>query len=191
MRPADGGAVPRAEEPAVVYLTRGSADYAEPVCRGPSNGGALDALVARRLRAAVEPAALGASLAAVAGVGRRRAEVTRRWHLRRERAAFEVGRAARRHQACEPENRLVARELERRREEALEAQRRLDDGYDRFVRSAPAESSDTALASIRALASDLPAVRAASAATPADRQRIARPLPERVVAAVDKASGWT
>ena len=47
--------------------------------------------MARQLLAAVEPAALEASLAAVAGVERERAELARQWHLRRERAAYEVG----------------------------------------------------------------------------------------------------
>jgi hypothetical protein len=88
---------------------RGSADYGEPLCQGLSNGAALDELVARQLLAAVEPAALEASLAAVAGVERQRAELTRQWQLKRERAAFEVDRACRQYQACEPENRLVAR----------------------------------------------------------------------------------
>jgi hypothetical protein len=131
---------------------------------------------------------LEASLAAVAGVERQRAELTRQWQLRRERAAIAVDRAARQYQACEPENRLVARELERRWEDALKQQRQLDDEYDRFVRSAPAELSDQALSAIRALAADLPTVWSAATTTPADRQRIARLLLERVVVTVDKAS---
>jgi hypothetical protein len=168
--------------------TRGSADYGEPLCQGLSNGTALDELVARQLLAAVQPAALEASLAAVAGVERQRAELAKQWQLRRERSAFEVDRAARQYQACEPENRLVARELERRWEDALKAQRQLGDEYDRFARAAPAELSDGALSSIRALAADLPAVWSAPTTTPADRQRIARLLLERVVVTVDKAS---
>lgn len=168
--------------------TRGSADYGEPLCQVLSNGSALDDLVAQQLLAAVQPAALEASLAAVAGVERQRAELTRQWQLKRERAAFEVDRASRQYQACEPENRLVARELERRWEESLKAQRQLDDEYDRFVRSAPAELSDTALSAIRALAADLPAVWSASTTTPADRQRIARLLLDRVDVTVDKSS---
>jgi DNA invertase Pin-like site-specific DNA recombinase len=168
--------------------TRGSADYGEPLCQGLSNATTLEELVAGQLLAAVQPAALEASLAAVAGVKRQRAELTRQWQLRRERAAIEVDRAARQYQACEPENRLVARELERRWEEALKQQRRLDDEYDRFLRSAPAELSDIALSSIRALAADLPAVWSAATTTPADRQRIARLLLERVAVTVDKAS---
>src|SRR4029079_901049 len=53
--------------------TRGSADSGEPACQCLSNGAALDELVARQLLAAVEPAALEASLAAVAGGERHRA----------------------------------------------------------------------------------------------------------------------
>jgi len=168
--------------------TRGSADYAEPLCQGLSNARLLEELVAGQLLAAVRPAALEASLAAVAGVERQRAELQRQWQLRRERAAFDVDRAARQYQACEPENRLVARELERRWEEALRQQRQLDAEYERFVRSAPAELSDTALSAIRALAADLPAVWSAATTTPADRQRVARLLLERVVVTVDKGS---
>jgi DNA invertase Pin-like site-specific DNA recombinase len=169
---------------------RGSADHAEPVCQGLSAGAALDELVAGQLLAAVQPAALEASLAAVAGVERERAELARQWQLRRERAAYEVDRAARQYQACEPENRLVARELERRWEEALKRQRQLDDEYERWQRGAPARLSDTAVSSIRALAADLPAVWSAATTTPADRQRVARLLLDRVIVTVDKASEW-
>jgi DNA invertase Pin-like site-specific DNA recombinase len=168
--------------------TRGTVDYGVPVCQGLSHGTALDELVARQLLAAVEPAALEASLAAVAGVERERRALTRQWDLRRERAAYETERAARQYQACEPENRLVARELERRWEEALKQERQLGDDYDRWQRSAPAELSPATAAAIRALAADLPAVWAAPTTTPADRQRIARLLLDRVVVIVDKAS---
>jgi hypothetical protein len=74
--------------------TRGSADYGESLCQGLSDGSALDTLVAEQLLAAVAPAALDASLAAVAGVERQRAELVRQWHLKRERA--EIERANRR-----------------------------------------------------------------------------------------------
>jgi DNA invertase Pin-like site-specific DNA recombinase len=175
-------------KPVSYTCTRGSSDYGEPFCQGLSHAGTLEELVAGQLLAAVEPAALEASLAAVAGVKRQREELERQWQLRRERAALAVDRAARQYQACEPENRLVARELERRWEEALRQQRQLDEEYERFERAAPAELSDKALSSIRALASDLPAVWSADTTTPADRQRIARLLLERVAVTVDKGS---
>jgi len=167
---------------------RASASYGEPLCQILTNGTALDDFVAKQVLAAVEPAALDASLAAVAGVERDRAALARQWQLRQERAAFEVDRACRQYQACEPENRLVARELEHRWEEALKAKRHVDEEFDRFAKSAPANLNDSALSSIRALAADLPAVWAASTTTPVDRRRIARLLLERVVVVVDKAS---
>jgi len=52
----------------------------------------------------------------------------------------------------------------------------------------PGQLSDSALSSIRALATDLPAVWSAPSTTPADRQRVARLLLDRVVVTVDKGS---
>lgn len=118
---------------------------------------ALDELVARELRAAVEPAALEASLAAVAGAKRERAELARQWHLRRERAVYEADRACRQYQACEPENRLIARTLERRWDEALQAARQVEDEFDRFRRAA-ADPGRGRAGAIRRLAEEVPAV---------------------------------
>jgi hypothetical protein len=165
---------------------RGFADHGEPLCQIRSDGRAREEWVAAQLRAAVRPAALEASPAAVAGVERQRAERQRQWQWRRERAAIASDRAARQYHACEPENRLVARERERRREEALKQQRPLDAEYQRFARSAPAEWSEEAVSSIRALACDLPAVWSAATTPPADRPRVARLLVERVVLTVEK-----
>jgi DNA invertase Pin-like site-specific DNA recombinase len=167
--------------------TRGSADYAEPLCQSLS-GPLLDQWVAGQILLAVEPAALEASLAAVAEVERERAELHRHWQLRRERARYEAERAARQYHACEPENRLVGRELERRWEEALKQQRQLDEEFERWQRSAPAQLTAEDRAAIRTLAADLPAVWQAETTTAADRQRIARLLLERIVVTVDKLS---
>jgi DNA invertase Pin-like site-specific DNA recombinase len=168
--------------------TRGSADYGESLCQALSHGARLEAWIAEQLLAAMAPASLEASLAAVATVEQERAALARQWQLKRERAAFEVDRAARQFHACEPENRLVARSLERLWDEALQRQRQLDDEFDRWQRTAPAKLSDNAVSSIRALAADLPHVWSAPTTTPADRQRIARFLLEKVIVTVDKTS---
>src|SRR5262249_14435304 len=104
------------------------------------------------------------------------------------RARYEAERAARQYHACEPENRLVARELERRWEEALQQQRQLDDEHGRWLRSAPARLTDDDEWAIRSLAADIPAVFGAETTTPADRQRMARLLLERVTVVGDRAS---
>jgi DNA invertase Pin-like site-specific DNA recombinase len=169
--------------------TSATTEYAEPLCQG-APGAVLDGLVAAQILAAVAPAALEASLAAVAEVERERAALARRWQLRRERARYEAERAARQYQACEPENRLVARELERRWEEALRQQRQVEDEHGRWLRSAPARLTADDERAIRSLAADLPAVWAAETTTPSDRQRIARLLLEQVTVTVDGASEW-
>jgi DNA invertase Pin-like site-specific DNA recombinase/ribosomal protein S14 len=166
---------------------QGSADYAEPLCQSVS-GPVVDDLVAREILTALEPAALEASLAAVAEVERERAELSRHWQLRRERAGYEVERAARQYQAVEPENRMVARELERRWEESLKAQRHLEEEYERWLRTAPGRFSTADAEVIRSLAAVHPRVWHAGTTTPAERQRAARLLLERVTVTVDKTS---
>ena len=136
----------------------------------------------------MEPAALAATAHALTDAEHAHAATLRTFELTVERARYEADRARRQYDAVEPENRLVARELERRWEEALKAQRQLGDEYDRWQRGAPAKLSDTAASSIRALAADLPAVWSAGTTTPADRQWVARLLLERVVVTVDRAS---
>jgi DNA invertase Pin-like site-specific DNA recombinase len=166
---------------------RGAADYAEPLCQSLSSQ-VLDDLVASQILAAVEPAALEASLAAVAEVERERAALLQHWQLRLERAVYETERAARQYQVCEPENRLVGRELERRWEEALKQQRQLEEEFRRWQQSAVARLTAADQQAIRALASDLPAVWQAGTTAPADRKRITRLLLERVTVMVDKDS---
>lgn len=167
--------------------SRTSSSYGDSLCQSLS-GPVLDDLIAGRILAAVEPAALEASLAAVAEVERERSELARHWHLRHERAHFEADRAARQYEACEPENRLVARELERRWEEALKAARQIEDDFARWQRAAPGRLGPDDERSIRALATDLHVVWHAATTTPVERQRIAGLLIDHVSVIVDKSS---
>jgi DNA invertase Pin-like site-specific DNA recombinase len=163
--------------------SRALVEYAEPLCQSLA-GRVLDDLVAAQVLAALEPAALELSLAAAADVEQERARLHRDWQQQVERARYEVERARRQYDAVEPENRLVVRELERRWEEALQEQRRLEEEYARFGRNQPAGLSASERAHIRALARDLPALWQAPATTAADRQRIIRLLVEEVVVTV-------
>ena len=66
--------------------TRNSSDYGDPLCQSLS-GAALDDLgLPNRFYVAAQPAALEASLAAVADIERERAELMRQWLLKLERA---------------------------------------------------------------------------------------------------------
>ena len=90
-------------------------------------------------------------------------------------------RAERQYQAVEPENRLVARSLERQWEEALRKRRDLAEEYDRFLKEQPPQIREDQRARILALSSDLPALWNAPETTAADRKEIIRLVVERVV----------
>ena len=162
-------------------------NYGEPKCQHLA-GPCLDAYVSQQVLAALEPAALELSLTATERVEHERAELDRLWQQRRERAAYEVERAARQYQAVEPEHRLVARTLEHAWEEKLAAQQQLQEDYHRFVRKQPRVLSEAEREAIRHLAKDIPALWAAPTTRAADRKEIIRQVVERVVVDVQGTS---
>jgi len=155
-------------------------DYGAGRCQSLA-GAALDALVSRWVLSAVAPAALELALAATANVQQERADLLRHWQQRVERAAYDTDRAARQYRLVEPENRLVARQLERAWEAALLAQQQLDEAYHRFLAHQPQALSAAEQAAIRRLADDIPALWSAPTTTTADRKAILRQVLERVV----------
>jgi hypothetical protein len=153
--------------------------YGEALCQhvaGPS----LDAFVTQHVLAALAPAALELSLAAADQVEHDRAAVAQLWEQRRERAAYETERAARQYQAVEPENRLVARTLERAWEEQLQAQQALAEEYHRVLQQQPRVLTSEERTAIRQLAADIPALWNAPTTTDADRKEILRQVVECV-----------
>ena len=127
------------------------------------------------------------SLSATERLEQERAELDRLWQQRRERAAYEVERAARQYHAVEPEHRLVARTLEHAWEEKLVAQRQLEEEYHRFVQHKPRILSEAEREAIRRLATYIPALWAAPTTTAADRKEIIRQVVERVIVDVQES----
>jgi DNA invertase Pin-like site-specific DNA recombinase len=162
---------------------RGRVDYGEPLCQSLS-GQRLDALVSAQVLSVLQPAALELHLAAAADVAQERQRLHQHWQQQLERARYEAERAARQYQAVEPENRLVARALERRWEEALAEQGRLTEEYQRFCRGQPATLSAAEQEQIRSLARDIPQLWHADTTTPAERQRLVRFLIEQIEVSV-------
>lgn len=154
--------------------------YGEPRCQHVA-GPCLDAFVSQQVLSALEPAALELSLTATERLEHERAELDQLWQQRRERAVYEVERAARQYHAVEPEHRLVARTLERAWEEKLAAQQLLEEDYHRFVQQQPRVLSEEERAAIRRLALDIPALWAAPTTTALDRKELIRQVVERVV----------
>jgi DNA invertase Pin-like site-specific DNA recombinase len=158
---------------------RGRVDYGEPLCQSLS-GQRLDALISAQVLSALQPAALELHLAAAADVAQERRRLHQHWQHRLERAGYEADRAARQYQAVEPENRLVARELERRWEGALTEQGRLTGEYERFCHSQPATLSAAEQKQIRSLARDIPQLWHADTTTAVERQRLVRFVIEQI-----------
>jgi DNA invertase Pin-like site-specific DNA recombinase len=161
--------------------------YGEALCQHVA-GPRLDAFVTRYVLAALEPAALELSLAAAEQVEQDRAAIAQLWEQRRERAVYETGRAARQYQAVEPENRLVARTLERAWEEKLQAQQTLEEEYHRFLQQQPRVLTSEERTAIRQLAADIPALWNAPTTTDVDRKEIIRQVVEHVEVEAQGAS---
>jgi DNA invertase Pin-like site-specific DNA recombinase len=157
---------------------RMACDYAEPICQ-TLKAAPVDALVTRLVLQALEPAALETSVRAASDLAREREALERQWQHRVERARYEAERTRRQYDAVEPENRLVARTLERQWEQALAEQTRLEDSHERFQREQPKALSPAEIAAIRFLATDVPALW--QSATQEERQTILRLLLERVL----------
>ena len=154
--------------------------YDEPLCQSLA-AAALDRLIADLVLAAVQPAAIEVSLAVAADVEAERVALERHWRQSLERAAYVAQRAHRQYQAVEPENRLVARTLERAWEEALADQARLEADYERRRREQPTAPSLSEIAAIQAVAQDLPTLWQAETTTQEDRQTIVRLLLDRIL----------
>ena len=163
----------------VYVCAREKTDHGGGQCQ-QLTGSCVDAYVTGLMLDALAPAALEVSLAAAGQAEARRAEVDQIWRQRLERADFAADRARRQYQLTEPENRLVARQLEKQWEAALAERQRLGEEYDRFTATRPRALTPAERSQIRALAADIPAIWHAPTTTDADRKQLIRHLIERV-----------
>jgi DNA invertase Pin-like site-specific DNA recombinase len=167
-------------------------------CRGAhiNHGGAWcisfgglrpDRAVAAEILKAVQGNAIEAALEVAARVTEQRDLRHRALSLELEQAQYEVRLAARRYESVDPDNRLVAAELEARWNAALrtmgEVEQRLrqNDLPDQVTRVPDKET-------LCSLAHDLPAVWNSTGADMRLKQRIVRILVEEIVADVDEAA---
>ncbi len=98
----------------------------------------------------------------------------RQWTLKRERARYDAERARRQYDAVEPENRLVARSLERVWEERLRRVDQVEHEYNAWRREQAVTISESDRQEILQLGEDLPRLWNATTTTSADRKQIIR-----------------
>jgi excisionase family DNA binding protein len=126
--------------------------------------------------------------AAISAMEARRAETEekrRQVELAIEQARYEAARARRQYDAVDPDNRLVAGELEHRWNERLLAVRALEDERDALaVHSTPA-LAEAERGRLLALGADVERAWHSAGATPATRKRIIRTLIEEIVVRVE------
>jgi len=145
----------------------------------------VDQVVSMEILKVIQPMALDAALEAADQVLKRQSDRTRALQLELEQARYEARLAARRYEAIDPENRLVAAELESRWNTALSRIRELESR----VTKAEQESVSATVVNrddLLALAEDLPGVWESPSSDPSLKQRIIRILIQEIVADVDE-----
>jgi len=162
---------------------RMAVDYGEKSCQSLL-GAPLDQLIQEKIMAAMQPSALELSLQAAANIQQEREQQQSHWQHQLERAHYESERAYRQFNAVEPENRLVARTLEKKWEEALSSENRLNQDYEKHFRKQPPVLTKNERLEIQSLASDIPHLWKADSTTGEQRQQIVRLLIERVIVTI-------
>ncbi|MBV8615772.1 MAG: recombinase family protein [Acetobacteraceae bacterium] len=166
--------------------TRGRSDYGEPSCIG---FGALrvDDIVEEALLAVVQPGAVEAARLAEAQAGVRRDEAREALARDLEAARYAAERACRQYDAADPENRLVAGELEARWNRALARMAEVEARIAAHDATAP-RRFDREPVGFAALAEDLRAVWSAPTADARLKKRIVRTVILEAVADLDDAA---
>lgn len=136
----------------------------------------IDPVISQLVLEAVQPARLEAALAALDQLAGEHRALENHWNQRLERARYKVDLARRRYEQVDPDNRLVAAELERLWEERLQNLSQVEQEWQLWKNSQLRSISDLNQAAIRSLAEDLPALWQAQTTTQEDRKRLLRCL---------------
>ncbi len=144
----------------------------------------IDAAVVAAFFAAVAPAELDLLDEVLAAQHADHARLVQQHADQVTRAEYEARLAQRQYQAVDPENRLVAAELERRWEVALQALAATREVAERFAQRPPEPALDpTVRAQLRDLSHQLPELWASGRLTPAHQKELLRSLIRRVILA--------
>jgi DNA invertase Pin-like site-specific DNA recombinase len=137
-------------------------------------GERIDRAVVQCFLEAIQPAHLEVALSALDSLEARAKQVEQQWQRQIERAQYEADLAQRRYRAVDPDNRLVARSLEREWNEKLEIVEKLEREYALGPKPAALLLTATQREQIRRLAHDLPTVWHAPTTTFVQRKQLLR-----------------
>jgi DNA invertase Pin-like site-specific DNA recombinase len=151
------------------------AQLAEKTCQ-TMRGDGIDQVVAACFLEAIQPAQLAVALSTLDQLEARAKQIDRQWQLRLERAQYEADLAHRRYNAVDPDNRLVARSLERDWNEKLTEAEQLQREYAALPKPTALLITPQERERILALAQNVPEVWHAPTTSQAERKQLVRYL---------------
>ena len=166
---------------------RGNQLYGTKRCQSVG-GRRIERVVLDSVFEALRPAAIEATLRAIEHAKDEHHVRVHSAELELERAQIHAERARRQFDACEPENRLVARSLEREWEQRLTDVRRAERAVAEVAAKRPDPLTEQEIAWCRQAGADLRKVFDASTTTDRERKQLLRAILTDVIVTVDRES---
>ena len=171
----------------VRYVCTGAnSQYGEKKCIS-FGGFRVDAAMSKEVLQAVSGNAVQAAVEAAEQMQQKRRDLRKAIELELDQARYEARLAARRYESVDPDQRLVAAELEARWNAVLQKMKELENRlheFDRESQSSPTPNKEVLLS----LAQDLPAIWNSPVTDMRLKQRIVRILIRQIIANVDEKS---
>ncbi|NJO36795.1 MAG: recombinase family protein [Rhizobiales bacterium] len=145
----------------------------------------VDQAVSAEIIRLLQPLGIDAAIRAIDAQKHEAGERQRHVAMALEQARYEAAHARRQYDAVDPDNRLVAGELERRWNEALGKVRDLEEQLEAVASQEPAGLNDDERQALMRLGADLEAAWNHPAATSVTRKRIVRAVLKEIVAHVE------
>ena len=167
------------------YICNREMDYASDKKCIAVNNMRVDAAVSAEVLRAISPLGIDAALQLIADREQASGERLRQSEMALQQARYEVTHARRQYDAVDPDNRLVASELERRWNERLAAAARLEEQIRSLQNEQPRVLCDDERATLLALADDLPRLWNHPSASNETRKRILRTVLKEIIVTVE------
>ena len=145
----------------------------------------IDRAVGAEVIARLQPLGIQAALGAVEAQHAENTEKLRQVELALQQARYEAARAHRQYDAVDPDNRLVAADLEQRWNERLRAVRALEEEQHTLTAAPRAPLTAAERDRLLALGADVERAWNSQGATPATRKRIIRTMIDEIVVKVE------
>lgn len=152
------------------------------------SGLSLDAAIAREVMHVLKPLGIEAAVKAIDACANETTAAERQLELSLQQVRYEAAHARRQYDAVDPDNRLVAGELERRWNEALQTVARIETDIAALIARRPPPLGEPERRQLMALGTDLDRAWSHPGATAATRKRIVRAA---IVEIIVRRSGGT